>query len=60
MAPVRVAAGQSVRVRSQLLDRLVNEAGEVLIARSRLDMRLSNIRSSIKDMSANLERLRAL
>ena len=60
MAPVRVAAGQSVRVRSQLLDRLVNEAGEVLIARSRLDMRLSNIRSSIKDMSANLERLRNL
>ncbi|WP_184706135.1 Hpt domain-containing protein [Comamonas odontotermitis] len=60
MAPVRVAAGQSVRVRSQLLDRLVNEAGEVLIARSRLDMRLSNIRSSIKDMSANLERLRSL
>ncbi len=60
MAPVRVAAGQSVRVRSQLLDRLVNEAGEVLIARSRLDMRLSSIRSSIKDMSANLERLRTL
>ncbi len=60
MAPVRVAAGQSVRVRSQLLDRLVNEAGEVLIARSRLDMRLTNIRASIKDMSSNLERLRAL
>ena len=60
MAPVRVAAGQSVRVRSQLLDRLVNEAGEVLIARSRLDMRLSSIRSSIKDMSTNLERLRTL
>ena len=60
MAPVRVAAGQSVRVRSQLLDRLVNEAGEVLIARSRLDMRLTNIRSSIKDMSTNLERLRTL
>ncbi|KAF5305016.1 hypothetical protein FQA39_LY18983 [Lamprigera yunnana] len=60
MAPVRVAAGQSVRVRSQLLDRLVNEAGEVLIARSRLDMRLSSIRASIKDMSANLERLRTL
>ncbi|MCS4295151.1 chemosensory pili system protein ChpA (sensor histidine kinase/response regulator) [Comamonas sp. BIGb0152] len=60
MAPVRAAAGQSVRVRSQLLDRLVNEAGEVLIARSRLDMRLSNIRASIKDMSSNLERLRTL
>ncbi|WP_460557015.1 hybrid sensor histidine kinase/response regulator [Comamonas piscis] len=60
MAPVRAAAGQSVRVRSQLLDRLVNEAGEVLIARSRLDMRLTNIRASIKDMSSNLERLRNL
>jgi chemosensory pili system protein ChpA (sensor histidine kinase/response regulator) len=60
MAPVRAAAGQSVRVRSQLLDRLVNEAGEVLIARSRLDMRLTNIRASIKDMSSNLERLRTL
>ncbi|MGE6340541.1 Hpt domain-containing protein, partial [Acidovorax sp. NPDC077664] len=38
LAPLRVAANQSVRVRAQLLDRLVNQAGEVMISRSRLDV----------------------
>jgi chemosensory pili system protein ChpA (sensor histidine kinase/response regulator) len=32
-----LASNQSVRVRSQLLDRLVNQAGEVMITRSRLE-----------------------
>ncbi|MBC7918012.1 MAG: Hpt domain-containing protein [Rhodoferax sp.] len=45
--PLRQSANQSVRVRSQLLDRLVNQAGEVLITRSRLDARLSHLRKSL-------------
>ena len=57
-APLRAAGGHSVRVRSQLLDRLVNQAGEVMIARSRLDVRMSQLRSSLTDLSGNLERLR--
>jgi chemosensory pili system protein ChpA (sensor histidine kinase/response regulator) len=58
LAPVRVAANQSVRVRAQLLDRLVNQAGEVMISRSRLDVRLGQFRSSLTDLSGNLDRLR--
>ena len=58
VAPLRSAANQSVRVRAQLLDRLVNQAGEVLISRSRLDVRLSQFRTSLNDLSGNLDRLR--
>ncbi|MDT8989701.1 Hpt domain-containing protein [Curvibacter sp. APW13] len=54
----RQSANQTVRVRSRLLDRLVNEAGEVLITRSRMDGRLAQIRSSLEDLGSNLERLR--
>ena len=54
----RAAAAQSVRVRAQLLDRLVNQAGEVVIARSRLDARMGQMRASLADLSGNLERLR--
>jgi chemosensory pili system protein ChpA (sensor histidine kinase/response regulator) len=57
-APVRAAANQTVRVRSQLLDRLVNQAGEVMIARSRLEAELSQLRSSLQDLTGNLDRLR--
>ncbi|MBX9833090.1 MAG: Hpt domain-containing protein, partial [Burkholderiaceae bacterium] len=58
LAPLRAAASQSVRVRAQLLDRLVNQAGEVMISRSRLDVRLGQFRSSLTDLSGNLDRLR--
>ena len=56
--PLRQAASASVRVRSQLLDRLVNQAGEVMITRSRLEVELGQLRSSLGDMSDNLNRLR--
>ncbi len=55
---VRQLAQQSVRVRSQLLDRLVNQAGEVMISRARMEARLTQLRSSLVDLSGNLERLR--
>ena len=58
LAPLRAAANQSVRVRAQLLDRLVNQAGEVMISRSRLDARLGQFRTSLNDLSGNLDRLR--
>lgn len=56
--PVRQLASQSVRVRSQLLDRLVNQAGEVMISRARMEARLAQLRSSLVDLSGNLDRLR--
>ena len=58
MQPLRQAATASIRVRSQLLDRMVNQAGEVMITRSRLEAEIGQLRGSLKDMSGNLNRLR--
>ena len=59
LAPLRQMANTSVRVRSLLLDRLVNQAGEVMITRSRLASRLGQLRGSLADLSGNLDRLRS-
>jgi len=58
LTPVRQAANQAVRVRSQLLDRLVTQAGEVMITRSRLESELRQLRGSLGDLTGNLDRLR--
>ena len=58
MQPLRQAATASIRVRSQLLDRMVNQAGEVMITRSRLEVELGQLRGSLGDMTDNLNRLR--
>jgi chemosensory pili system protein ChpA (sensor histidine kinase/response regulator) len=57
-AAPRSMAGQTVRVRALLLDRLVNQAGEVMISRSRLDARVNQMRSGLGELSGNLDRLR--
>ncbi len=57
-SPVRPATAQSVRVPAALLDRLVNQAGEVIITRSRMDGRVAQMRASLKDLTGNLDRLR--
>ncbi|MGH8819879.1 MAG: hybrid sensor histidine kinase/response regulator, partial [Rhodoferax sp.] len=58
LAPLRQASNQTVRVRSQLLDRLVNQAGEVMITRTRLESEIGQLRSSLGDLTGNLDRLR--
>lgn len=58
LAGVRQGSQPTVRVRSNLLDRLINEAGEVMIARSRLDERVGSIKASLGDLTHNLDRLR--
>ncbi|QXZ09468.1 Hpt domain-containing protein [Comamonas sp. Y33R10-2] len=60
-APVvaRASSQQTVRVRAQLLDRLISQTGEVLIARSRVDARLMQARTALGDLNGNLERLRS-
>jgi chemosensory pili system protein ChpA (sensor histidine kinase/response regulator) len=61
---VRQAQGQlgnanaSVRVKATLLDRLVNEAGEVSITRARIASEVSQMRGTLGDLTDNLERLR--
>ncbi|MEO5771023.1 MAG: Hpt domain-containing protein, partial [Burkholderiaceae bacterium] len=52
------AGSGTVRVRAQLLDRLVNHAGEVSIARSRIDAEVGQLKGSLGDLTENLERLR--
>jgi len=57
--PDRAAASAAaVRVRAPLLDRLVNQAGEVSIARARIESDVGQIKGSLGDLSENLERLR--
>jgi chemosensory pili system protein ChpA (sensor histidine kinase/response regulator) len=66
-APLNVAADDAtatvartplVRVRADILDRLVNQAGEVSITRSKLENQVSSLKSSLNDFSENLARLR--
>lgn len=58
LVPLRAVSGHTVRVRSQLLDRLVNQAGEVMITRSRMEARLGQLRGSLNELTGNLDRLR--
>ncbi|GAA4352778.1 hypothetical protein GCM10023165_42490 [Variovorax defluvii] len=58
LTPLRPIASQAVRIRTHLLDRLVAQAGEVMITRSRLEAELSQLRSSLHDLTGNLDRLR--
>ena len=53
------SAQSAVRVRAPLLDRLVNLAGEVSITRSRVESGVTQLKSSLGDLTENLERLRA-
>ncbi len=52
-------AAAAVRVRPELLDRMMNQAGEVMITRSRMESQLVNLRGSLKDLTGNLDRLRS-
>ena len=54
----QVAGSGTVRVRAQLLDRMVNHAGEVSIARSRIDAEVGQLKGSLGDLTENLARLR--
>ena len=47
-----------VRVRADILDRLVNQAGEVSIARSKIDNEVGLLGGSLGEFSDNLARLR--
>jgi chemosensory pili system protein ChpA (sensor histidine kinase/response regulator) len=48
-----------IRVRADLLDKLVNEAGEVSISRARLDNEIGGIRQSLVELTENVNRLRS-
>lgn len=54
----RALASQSVRVRAQILDRLIDQSGEVMISRSRVDGRVVQLSIALGELGRNLERLR--
>ncbi|MFZ6690633.1 Hpt domain-containing protein [Undibacterium sp. SXout20W] len=56
--PVPAAPVPLVRVRADVLDRLVNQAGEVSISRSRLENEVTTLRSSLSELTENVTRLR--
>lgn len=49
---------EQIRVRSDLLDNLVNFAGEVSIYRSRLDQQTNSFRYNLQELDETVERLR--
>jgi len=53
-------AGQqaNLRVRADLIDRLVNEAGELSIARARIEGEMRGLKGSLLDLTENVIRLR--
>lgn len=59
-APVapNAAAASFIRVRADVLDKLVDQAGEVAIARSKLENEVGTLRTSLTDLTENIGRLR--
>ncbi|MFC7462565.1 Hpt domain-containing protein [Hydrogenophaga defluvii] len=55
---VSSAAASTVRVRPDLLDRLMNQVGDVMLTRSRMEDELHTLRASLQDLTGNLARLR--
>ncbi len=63
-APAVAAAATAVstpfiRVRADVLDKLVDHAGEVSIARSKLETEVGTLRGSLTDLTENIQRLRS-
>lgn len=50
---------QYLRMRADVLDRLINEAGEISIMRSRMDREMQNFKQSSTDLTDSISRMRA-
>jgi chemosensory pili system protein ChpA (sensor histidine kinase/response regulator) len=57
--PEAKPAAQQLRVRADVLDRLVNEAGEISIARSRIEGEMQSFKQSLLELTENVIRLRS-
>jgi len=58
-AEMESGARAMLRVRADMIDRLVNEAGEVAIARSRVEGELRSLKSNLLELTGSVIRLRA-
>ncbi|MEO8343808.1 MAG: Hpt domain-containing protein [Gallionella sp.] len=54
----RAVLGNMLRVRSDVVDRLVNEAGEISVARSRMEAEMRVVKESLLELTASVMRLR--
>ncbi len=54
----RAAAGNMLRVRADMVDRLVNDAGEMSVARSRVETELRNFKENLLELTGSVARLR--
>jgi chemosensory pili system protein ChpA (sensor histidine kinase/response regulator) len=52
------APGAQIRVAAELMDRLVNFAGEISIYRSRLEQQMGTVRFNLKEVDATVRRLK--
>jgi len=57
-APKRTVSRGLLRVRSEVLEKLVNEAGEVAITRSRIEVEMRVLKNALADLTENVVRLR--
>ena len=57
-AAEEAAPGAQIRVAADLMDKLVNYAGEVSIYRSRLEQQMSSVRLNLKDVDSTINRLK--
>ncbi|MDD2721221.1 MAG: Hpt domain-containing protein [Gallionella sp.] len=58
VAAERVQPGSVLRVRSEVVDRLVNQAGEISVARSRMETELQAFKDGLLELSGSVARLR--
>jgi len=54
----RAVLGNVLRVRSEVVDKLVNDAGEISVARSRMEAELRSFKDSLLELTASVMRLR--
>ncbi len=54
----RAALGNMLRVRSEVVDKLVNDAGEISVARSRMESVLHAFKDGVSELTASVMRLR--
>jgi chemosensory pili system protein ChpA (sensor histidine kinase/response regulator) len=52
------APGAQIRVAAELMDKLVNYAGEISIYRSRLEQQLGSVRYNLKEVDGTVQRLK--
>ena len=55
---VPVPSGETIRVQSHTVDRLVNQTGELMIARSRMEAEMARSLRTLLDMGLQVQRLR--